>query len=130
MTNVHFDFSQMVVASSEDLGLDKLQKHFYKAVHLVGLVDGKIVDLCEFRFYGTGKTNTAILWVHSPILGLYGSSKGRAGGYGYNREDAAAEYAIEGLGIDIEGYATARDFFEALAKHLGVSVYSIIESHA
>lgn len=130
MQNVKFDFSKMVVQSGENLGIDKLQKHFYKAAHLVGLVDGKIMDLCEIRIYGTGKTNTAILWMHSPVLGLYGSSKGHSGGYGYNREDAAIQRAIEGLGVDIEGYATARDFFESLAKHLGVSVYSILESHA
>ncbi|UNA02761.1 hypothetical protein [Enterobacter phage vB_ExiM_F5M1E] len=127
--NANYDFSQMVVASSTDLRNFRKENNFYKAVHLVGLVDGEIKDLAEVSFYGTGKTNTAILWIHSPILSLYGSSAGKAGGYGYNREDAAFQSALRGMGIKSTGYELPRDFFPALAKHLGVDVYSIIESH-
>lgn len=127
--NTTYDFSNMVVTSSTDLRSARKEKNFYKAVHLVGVVDGQIKDLAEVAFYGTGKTNTAILWMHSPILSLYGSEVGKAGGYGYNREDAAFQSAVRGMGITGTGYHTPRDFFPALAKHLGVEVYSIIESH-
>lgn len=127
--NTTYDFSQMVVNSS-DLRTARKEKNFYKAVHLVGLVDNEIKDLAEVRFYGTGKTNTAVLWIHSPNLGLYGSEFGKAGGYGYNREDAAFQEAIRKMGIKGNGYHTPHDFFEALAKYLGVAVYSVIESHA
>ena len=126
--NATYDFSNMVVTSG-DLGKARKQNNFYKAVHLVGLVDNEIKDLAEARFYGTGKTNTAILWIHSPILGLYGSEFGKAGGYGYNREDAAFQSALRGMGIKSTGYELPRDFFPALADYLGVKVYSIIESH-
>ncbi|QQG33442.1 putative acetyltransferase [Pectobacterium phage PcCB7V] len=127
--NATYDFSNMVVTSG-DLGKARNQNNFYKAVHLAGLVDNEIKDLAEIRFYGTGKTNTAILWIHSPILGLYGSEFGKAGGYGYNREDAAFQEATRKMGIKGNGYHTPRDFFEALAKYLEVAVYSVIESHA
>lgn len=126
--NTTYDFSTMVVTPA-DLRNFRKDKHFYKAVHLVGVVDGEIQDLAEVRFYGTGKTNTAILWIHSPILGLYGSEVGKAGGWGYNREDAAFQSAVRGMGIKGTGYHTPRDFFQALADYLGVKVYSIIESH-
>jgi len=126
--NVTYDFSNMVVTPA-DLRNFRKDKNFYKAAHLVGLVEGKIEDLAEVRFYGTGKTNTAILWIHSSILGLYGSEAGKAGGYGYNREDAAFQSAVCSMGITGTGYHTPRDFFDALAKYLGVSVYSIVESH-
>lgn len=127
--NTTYDFSNMVVTSSADLRSARKEKNFYKAVHLVGVVDGEIRDLAQVSFYGTGKTNTAILWIHSPILSLYGSEVGKAGGYGYNREDAAFQEAVRNMGIGGAGYHTPRDFFEALAKYLGVSVYSIVESH-
>lgn len=124
-----FDFSNMIVVSG-DLAKARKTNNFYKAAHLVGLVDNEIKDLAEVRFYGTGKTNTAILWIHSSILGLYGSEFGKAGGYGYNREDAAFQEAIRKMGVTVGGYPVPSDFFEALAKHLGVNVYSIVESHA
>lgn len=124
-----FNLQQMVVTPA-DLGNARKEKNFYKSVHLAGLVVDRIVDLAEVRFYGTGKTNTAIVWIHSPILGLYGSEWAKAGGYGYNREDAALQGAIRKMGVKVEGYADARGFMEALAKHLGVDVFSLIESHA
>lgn len=127
--NATYDFSQMVVTSSTDLRSARKEKNFYRAVHLVGLVDGEIKDLAEVAFYGTGKTNTAILWIHSPILSLYGATTGKAGGYGYNREDAAFQSALRGMGIKSTGYELPRDFFPALADYLGVKVYSVIESH-
>lgn len=128
--NTTYDFSQMVVTSSTDLRNFRKENNFYKAVHLVGLIDNEIKDLAEIRFYTTGKTNTAIFWMHCPILGMYGHTAGKAGGYGYNREDAAFMQAVEKMGVKFDGYATPRQFFEALAKHLGVKVFSVIESYA
>ena len=128
-TSKKFDFSQMV-ATSSDLGNMRKSNNFYKATHLVALVDDEIKDLAEIRYYGTGKINTAILWMHSTILGLYGSAAGKAGGYGYNREEAARSQAIEGFGITVPSWCDEREFFEALADHLGVKVYSIVSSYA
>lgn len=125
--NTTYDFSNMVVTTA-DLRNFRKHKNFHKAVHLVGVVEGQIKDLAQVRFYGTGKTTTAILWINSPILGLYGSEVGKVGGR-YTRDDAAFQNAILGMGIKGTGYHTAENFFEALAKHLGVSVYSIVESH-
>lgn len=122
------DFSQMVVDSSVNIGKHRKEKNFYKTIHLVGLVENEIRDLAEVRFYGTGSTNTAILWIHSPILGLYGSTYGKAGGYGYNREDAAFQQAVDAMYVNYTGYLAPRTFFERLAQHLGVSVFTIIES--
>lgn len=129
MENVKFDFSAMNVDATESLKGIRKENNFYKAVHLVGMVDNEIKDLAEVRYYGTGKTNTAIIWIHSSILGLYGSSYGKAGGYGYNREQAAFEMAVNHFNIKTTGWVTDESFFEALANHLGVKTYSLIHSH-
>lgn len=119
-----YNFSKMAMAS-HDLSKFRKEKDFYRATTLCGLVDNKIISLAEVRYYGTGKTNTAILWIHSPILGLYGNAVGKAGGYGYNREEAALNQAARAHGIQVPDYCSEVHLLESLAEYLGVTVHNV-----
>lgn len=65
---------------------------------------GKLQVLCEARMY-MGRSNTAStvycsLWVHGKKST---SGRGQAGGYGYHKESAALQSAINSAGISLFG---------------------------
>lgn len=130
MSNVkQFDFSHLSAQSASLKGLRR-DKGFYSAVSLVGLLEGKIKALAEIRYYRTPATNYACFWLHSPILGLYGQSGGKASGYGYGREEAARRIAAEAHGIVVNGWCDERLLLESFAEYLGVKTYEIIKANA
>lgn len=88
----------------------------------------------ELRLYGTGRTNTACLWINHNDTHRHAS--GSAGGYGYHRPSAAAQEAIENAGIKLSkridgvGDDAIDEALGAIADTLGVTGYAIIRSHA
>lgn len=130
MTTETFDFSQMNVNSECSLKAFRKEKDFYKAYTLVALHDNEIKSFAEIRHYATKATNYACFWIHSPILGLYGQTGGKAGGYGYDRSEAAVSAAASKHGIKVPAWCDQRQLLEELAKYLGLTVYSVIETNA
>lgn len=125
-----FDFSQMNVNSEESLKGFRKENGYFKSLTLVGMYEGQIRSFAEIRHYATKATNYACFWIHSPILGLYGQTGGKAGGYGYDRSETAVSEAARKHGIKVPSWCDQTAMLEALAKHLGLGVYSVIETTA
>lgn len=124
-----FDFSQMVVDSTTPMKDFRRENGFYKSLTLVGLHEKEIKSFAEIRHYATKATNYVCVWIHSPLLGLYGQTGGKAGGYGYDRSEAAFSEAVAKFNIKTPSWADQRVFLEEFAKHLGLNVYSVIETN-
>lgn len=88
----------------------------------------------DLRLYGTGRTNSACLWISH--AGTYKTGSGSAGGYGYHRASAAAQEAIENAGvklaqrIDGVGDNAIDDALCAIADALGITDYALHRTHA
>lgn len=130
MTKSTFDFSKMVVESTESLKGFRKENGYYKSLSLVGLHDNQIKSFAEIRHYATKATNYVCFWIHSPILGLYGQVGAKAGGYGYDRSEAAISQAARKFNIDVPSWCDQQTLLEELAKYLGLKVYSVIETNA
>lgn len=128
--NKSFDFSQMNVDSTESIRTFRKEKGFYKSLTLVALYGEEIRSFAEIRHYATKATNYCCIWMHSPVLGLYGQTGGKAGGYGYDRSESAFSSAVAKMNIKTPSWADQRVFLTELANHLGLSVFSVIETNA
>lgn len=126
--NSTFNFTNMIAARDEKLASFRKENGFYKAFVLVGLDDNQIKEYAEIRFYATKSTNYCCVWLHSEKTG-YGQTGGKAGGYGYDREEAALSAAAAKHGISGQWFH-AQSLLSALADHLGLTVYSVISSNA
>lgn len=129
-TNKAFDFSQMNVTSEHSLKGFRRDSGFYKSLTLVAMHENEIKSFAEIRHYATKATNYACFWIHSPVLGLYGQTGGKAGGYGYDRSEAAVSQAARAHGIKVPSWCNERELLESLAKHLGLETYYVIETNA
>lgn len=123
-----FNFSALNVTSDSKLTAFRKEKGFYKSIVLVGLDGNRIADYAEIRCYRTAARNYACLWISNPITG-HGQTGGMAGGCGYDREEAAISEAAGKHGITGDWF-DGRKLLESLAQHIGLEVYSVIESHA
>lgn len=100
--------------------------HFCREVAGLVIDGGKIRRLGFIRTYvsGRGGTNYAAVWVSDGETARSGS--GKAGGYGYNREGAAVDSALESAGIygasaESTGiYEAAREVFTTMAVRRGL----------
>lgn len=122
-------------------GLD----HGYKAV----MIQGKELEsLVEIRIGSTASAAYACAWLYSPKVkdkeghtvkpSFWNSGSGRAGGYGYHRQSAAAESALSRAGVELSeaiggrGDQAIRDAVEAVGKALapkGARVF-VVEMYA
>lgn len=105
-----------------------------------GLYHGfKVIDLktletiIDARFYcPTGRVNYCALWIWSDCFRSSGT--GRAGGWGYDRESAAFNNAINHCGISgfpcFSGSGENKWAIEVLCRILGVKKYKIVEFYA
>lgn len=125
-----FNFSNIVVESTESLKGFRKENGYYKSLSLVALYGEEIRSFAEIRYYATKATSYVCFWIHSPILGLYGQVGGKAGGYGYNRSEAALSQAASKFNIDVPSWCDERALLEEFAKYLGLEVYSVIETNA
>jgi hypothetical protein len=88
----------------------------------------------QLRLYGTGRTNSACLWINHN--GTHRAASGIAGGCGYHRPSAAAGAAIAHAGIklsqDIDGVGdnAIDEALCAIAEALGLTTYGITRTHA
>ena len=130
MTNSTFNFSNINVNNTESLKDFRKEKGFYKSLTLVGLHEGEIESFAEISYYATKATVYVCFWIHSPILGLYGKSGGKAGGYGYNRAEAALSSAAGKLNIGVPSWCDEKALLEEFAKYLGLEVFSVIETNS
>jgi hypothetical protein len=103
----------------------------YKGFKVVNLKNGR--EVLDVRFYcPTGRANYCAMWIHSDIFASSGT--GRACGYGYNRESAAFNEAINNCGIKgfpcFSGSGCNEWAIKILLKILGVKKYKIVEFYA
>lgn len=110
--------------------------HFLR--EFTGLVvnGGKIYRLGCIRTYASerGGTNYAAIWIYGEEENRIGS--GKVSGYGYNREGAAVDNALESAGIygayaESTGiYEAARAVFTAVAERQGFDSASLYINEA
>lgn len=124
----NFNFSQINAKNSDDLSKFRKDKGFYKALTLVGLDPnaGHLREFAEIRLYRTPARNYACIWLRGAGMG-HGQTGGWAGGYGYNREEAAIREAAEKHGISGEWFDGCK-MLEALAGHLALETFLVVES--
>lgn len=88
----------------------------------------------ELRIYGTGRTNSACLWIDHE--GIHRAASSIAGGCGYHRPSAAAAGAIANAGIELSknidgvGDNAIDEALCAIAEALGLTSYGITRNHA
>ena len=88
----------------------------------------------QLRLYGTGRTNSACLWINHHSI--HRAASGIAGGCGYHRPSAAAAGAIANAGIELSknidgvGDNAIDEALCAIADALGLSNYGITRNHA
>ena len=73
---------------------DRVSNHFYKEL---SVLHPTTHTPCRFRFYSSGSVIHCIAWISGREV--YGSGYGKAGGYGYCKESAAMQNAINNAGI-------------------------------
>lgn len=122
-----FNFSALNVANDKLMTYRK-EKGFYKGLVLVVMDGDNLREYAEIRFYRTAARNYACFWISAPVLG-HGQTGGMAGGYGYDRAEAALSEAARKHGITGDWF-DARKLLEDLAKHVNAEIYSVIEVHA
>lgn len=123
LTNIELDSDKRVfnVNYRKDSGL-------YKGYKVINLKTGAVV--VDVRFYcPTGRANYCAMWIFSDIFASSGT--GCARGYGYNRESAAFNEAIDNCGIQnfpcFSGSGCNEWALEILLKILGVKKYLIVD---
>lgn len=129
--NTDFDFTGL--EEVRDLRNCRRENGFYKSLHLVAL-DHKmdLEEVATIRFYRAPRGNTVycVVWVHEAGHEFYATTGGKAGGYGYDKEEAALREAIEAMGVKAGDYAYPEKFLIGLARHFGYEKAKVIEAHA
>lgn len=127
-----------IVAAFTPRESDKILTHrkekngFLREYALIDLADGAAA--VTLRIYWPGTVAYACVWIHGESI--YARGAGKAGGYGYCKESAAAGAALQDAGVtladDIDGRGTQaiREALTALAQHMGIARYVIHVAHA
>jgi hypothetical protein len=86
------------------------------------------------RVYWPASTAYACVWLN--FSDSYSVGKGKAGGYGYDKESAAIEEALRSAGITLEhsihgvGEQAIKGALVALARFAGLNNYTVTIAHA
>ena len=128
MNTYGFQFNNMIAGNSDNLATYRRPNGYYKSLVLVAMFDGTLHEVAEIRFYRTKSRNYACLWLTHDMVG-YGQTGGMAGGYGYDREEAALSEAAGKHGITGDWF-DGRRLLEALAAHLDFDTFKVIETYA
>jgi hypothetical protein len=86
------------------------------------------------RVYWPAQVAYACVWISA--RDVYSIGKGKAGGYGYCKESAAIQEALEDAGIKLEtridgvGESAIRGAIHAIAHHIGLINWSLTIAHA
>lgn len=129
--NTDFDFAGL--KEVRDLRNCRRENGFYKSLALV-VLDHKmdLKEVATILFYRAPRGNTfyCVVWVHEAGHEFYATTGGKAGGYGYDKEEAALREAIEAMGVKAGDYAYPEKFLIGLARHFGYKKAKVIEAHA
>jgi hypothetical protein len=106
------------------------EKNFYRSYVLVGITDGSIKEFAEVKLYATASRIYACAWIHGQ--GQYGHGSGYAGGYGYDKSQAAAHKALTSAGVAFDFPHASIDYMLlAIADcFTGVSGWKVIHGNA
>ena len=108
-------------------------------ITILAIVDGAIKELTQCRLYMSNSRNasriTALLWVHG---NKYACGSGHADGYGYHKQSAAVESAINAAGFELSepiggrGEQAMVDGLKAvvLAAHPGIDASTLYACEA
>lgn len=89
------------------------ENKFYKSLQIVSfLTDRGFNQPLDVRFYGSGQTVYCCIW--GSIKGTYFNGSGKAGGYGYDKESAAFEDALQSAGFNVSGLSATGQNEEAI----------------
>lgn len=79
-------------------------KEMTAAYSIVGKVNGTLQEVVVLRAYMSRATSASVVYASLWVRGnTYIAGHGQAGGYGYHKESAAAEAAIQSAGIELFG---------------------------
>lgn len=111
-----------------------LDKELVSAYVAVAMIDGKMVEPVTVRCWMGRSANSstvyASVWVHHS--GYYTSGRGKAGGYGYCKESAAAYEAFRSAGIDFDmcwsaaGESKIVEAIESVCRELGYATVHVV----
>ena len=97
----------------------------YAGTYLV--IDANLNVKLDLRIYWTTQTCYACVWFKDA------SGSGKAGGYGYDKESAAAYGAFKCAGLDISGFSCTGLVAEACelvaTEILGLDSFKVIHTH-
>jgi len=138
-----YDWNRVTkIAESTPKGINtnhRKEDHFYKEWALVGLNDKReIHKFIDIRFYGSGSVVYCCVWVHDgrEDKGMpYLSGSAKAGGYGYHKESAAMEAALNDAGFTFAahfggcGDSAMRVALEAIARKAKIRKATIMVAH-
>ena len=98
---------------------DQEAKHLCKGFKAVTFDGEKMIELVDLHIGATASTAYACAWFKSVDKWAYGS--GKAGGYGYDKESAAAESAFHAAGMVTSGFGGTgcnREAVQAAGEYL------------
>jgi hypothetical protein len=124
------------VTSFEPRKSDNVHKHrkessFRRQLSLVDLSNGK--EIACVRFYGNGERAYCCAWFHE--AGQYARGSGWAGGYGYHKDSAAMQSALNAAGWRFSkpfsgvGETGEQGALEAIARWLDIPAFVIVMAH-
>lgn len=110
--------------------------HYTGAYEGIAIVNGEIIKSVTLRLYNTRTTSYACIWANNGETYLLGS--GKAGGYSYHTESAAASEAIQAAGITLSqridgvGGTAIENAIKAIinALHPAATHVVVIHTHA
>ena len=118
-------------SKSEDVHKHRKESTFRRQLSLVNLADGE--EVATIRFYGKGERSYCCAWFHKS--GQYARGSGWAGGYGYHKDSAAMEFALNAAGWRFDKYFSGvgetgeHGALEAIARWLNIPRFVIISAH-
>ncbi len=85
---------------------NRKENSYYSGLKAVTVHKGRLHELVDARFYGSGSRCYCCVWISCPPnkknhSGLWTSGGGNAGGYGYDKPSAALESALSKAGVSL-----------------------------
>ena len=108
MYNVKFDPTKTELKQNLKISHRKID-HYTRTYRVVIInpepdyTDNRLETLIELRIYATNARHYACVWISDKAKQRYANGSGFASGYGYDRESAAAEFALRSAGLDVSG---------------------------
>lgn len=120
--------------NAECIRKNRKENRYTESYVLVDIIDGRLDVPVEVRFYATEAKTYCCIWYRDHKNDIYSYGGGVAGGYGYNKKNAAFANAIKSLGFTfdephgVEG-AFPEYTLRAIAKYLNLRTTEAINTH-